>query len=210
MKKVIVLFMAFMLLVPSFTFASSEVKNVSSNQEKGYPTAKEIVKMNKALDKMVVKANQKLKNGENQFVLKEKIGDETIELGFKSKNITPISSNYTKTLNTSTLASAPSGSKVYVAYVKNTEGWNFEHVLAGEFSYSGGKVTGATKDVKQSGTFYSESHRTWIDKLDSSVWVVNSHGTFKALKYLAEYNTYISVKLLGSGDYRIERAELGF
>lgn len=57
---------------------------------------------------------------------------------------------------------------------------------------------------------YSESHSTWIDVLDPSVWVVQSHGKFKALKYLAEYNTYLTVKLLGSGDYRIERAAIGF
>ncbi|CDQ18561.1 hypothetical protein SAMN05192559_101827 [Halobacillus karajensis] len=94
--------------------------------------------------------------------------------------------------------------------MKKHEAFNFEHRLAGEFIYSGGKINGATKNVDMSGAMYSESHKTWIDKLDSSVWDVHSNGTFKALKYFAEYNTYISVRLLGSWDYRITRSSIGY
>ncbi|WP_183030248.1 hypothetical protein [Clostridium sp. 1xD42-85] len=55
---------------------------------------------------------------------------------------------------------------------------------------------------------YSESDKTWIDKLDPSVWEVRSHGKFKALKYLDEYNTYLTVQLLGSGNFRVTRASI--
>ncbi|MFX8004441.1 hypothetical protein ABTK66_18870, partial [Acinetobacter baumannii] len=83
------------------------------------------------------------------------------------------------------------------------------HKLYGQFTYSGGKLKGATKNVELSGWAYEKSHDTPpIDKLDPSVWEVKSTGTFKALKYLKEYKTYLVVRLLGSGDYRITKAKV--
>ena len=192
------------MLIPSFALADS---NLPVDQEKGYPTVEEIKQMNEALDKMVIEANKKLEAGETEIFLEEEIGetDETVSLSFKSENVFP--SDQKTGIQ---LLAAPSGKKIYYASVKNTAGFNFSHQLAGEFSYGGGKIKGATKDVDLTGAMYSESHNTWIDILDPSVWVVQSHGKFKALKYLAEYNTYLTVKLLGSGDYRIERASIDF
>lgn len=214
MKKVVSLLVASILLLPNFTSANSEVKNVSLDDETTeYPTVEEIEKMNEALDKIVVEANKKLENGETEFVIEEKIGDETIELGFESRDVIPTFGSNAKTSLTSVqtyTAAAASGRKLYRANVKNTAGWDFEHIVAGEFTYGSGKIKGATMDVKQTGTMYSESHKTWIDKLDPSVWAVQSHGTFKALKYTVEYNTYLTVKILGSGSYRVERASITF
>lgn len=201
MKKIALLFMVLMLFIPSI--ASAETSK-SPNEEKGkYPTKKEIDAVNESLDKMIIEANEKLENGETEIHLEEKIGEESIELGFE---VTEENQNG----GVSTFAAKPSGKKNYFAYVKNTAGWNFEHRLGGSFTYSKGKVDGATKDVNMSGAMYSESHNTWIDVLDPSVWEVHSNGTFKALKYLMEYNSYLVVNLLGSGDYRITRAHINY
>lgn len=204
MKKILILFLMCFMLLPSFASASL---NSSVDQEKGYPTAEGIVLMNEALDKMIVEANKKLEAGETEIFLEEKIGEtnETVSLVFKSIDV----SSNKETTGIKLLAALPSGKKIYYASVSNTEGFNFQHQLAGEFTYSGGKVNGATKDANLTGYMYSESHVTWIDVLDPSIWVVQSHGKFKALKYFAEYNTYITVRLQGSGDYRVERAEFG-
>lgn len=200
MKKILILSLICFLLIPSFASAKS---TSSVDQEKKYPTAKEIADINEALDELVVEANKKLETDQTEISLKREIGktNETVSLFFKSENVYDVSSSKSK---------YPSGKKIYKAYVKNTAGFHFQHRLAGEFQFKGGKVTGATKDVNLTGAMYSESHNTWIDKLDPSVWVVQSHGTFRAFKFLFEYNTYLTVKLLGSGDYRIERATIGF
>ena len=47
------------------------------------------------------------------------------------------------------------------------------HKLGGTFTYADGKVAGVTKDIVQTGIFYSKSHQTWIDVLDP----VNSQGS---------------------------------
>ncbi|PLR79247.1 hypothetical protein CU633_00475 [Bacillus sp. V3-13] len=211
MKKIIVLLLAIFMLVPTFASANTNVEE-PQNKKEGLLTAQELEEINAALDKIVVKANENLDNGIEDFVVKEKIGKDTIEFGFESTNVPAILGYKSTNLNTSisTYATAASTRKLYRASVKNTAGWNFEHILAGEFTYSGGKINGATTDVLMTGAMYTESHRTWIDKLDPSVWVVQSHGTFKALKYLVEYNTYLTVRLLGSGHYRVERAQISF
>lgn len=209
MKKT--LFLMCFMLIPSLAFANSDSNVV---QEKNYPTLEEIKQMNIALDKMINEANKKLEVGETEIFLEEKIGEtnETVSLSFKSEDVLSNESmiNRNSLAKTFSVSSTPSGKKRYYAAVENTAGWNFKHQLAGDFTYSGGKINGATKDVNMTGAMYSESHTTWIDQLDSSVWDVRSHGKFKALKYLVEYNTYLTVKLLGSGDYRIERASIGF
>ncbi|MCM3396769.1 hypothetical protein M3638_02810 [Oceanobacillus profundus] len=204
MKKLAILFIVFSLFIPSIAFADT---SKSSSQENGdYPTKEEIELLNESLDKMINEANKKLENGETKIVLEEKLGnsDQTIELGFEVNDINTYNDGV------QLFSSKPSGKKMYHAYVKNTAGWNFEHRLVGEFTYGGGKIKGATKDVNMTGAMYSESHNTWIDKLDPSVWEVRSHGKFKALKYLMEYNSYLTVQLLGSGDYRIARASINF
>ncbi|MGK9487586.1 MULTISPECIES: hypothetical protein [Bacillus] len=209
MKKILILSLMCFLLIPSFASAKS---TSSVDQEKGYPTAKEIAEINEALDELVVEANKKLETGQTEISLKKEIGktNETVSLFFKSENVLSNSLGIQPYDASSSKSKYPSGKKIYKAYVKNTAGFDFQHRLAGEFQFKGGKVTGATTDVNLTGAMYSESHKTWIDKLDPSVWVVQSHGTFKAFKFLFEYNTYLTVKLLGSGDYRIERASIGF
>lgn len=87
-------------------------------------------------------------------------------------------------------------------------GFGFEHNLSGTFTYSSGKIEGVTKKAKLNGWAYSKSHDTYVDDLDPSVKVVHSTGTFDALKFFKQYETHLEVRLLGSGDYRIERAEV--
>lgn len=70
-------------------------------------------------------------------------------------------------------------------------------------------MSGATKNVEVTGWAYDKSHDTPpIDKLDASVWEVKSTGTFKALKVLKEWKTYLVIRLNGSGDYRITKAKI--
>ncbi|CDQ18560.1 hypothetical protein SAMN05192559_101828 [Halobacillus karajensis] len=88
MKKFMVLFVAMMLSIPSFASANTDAKKDESAQ---LPTEKQVEKMNKALDKMGEKANEKLEKGEENFVLKEKYAKgkkEVVEFGFESQNTT--------------------------------------------------------------------------------------------------------------------------
>ncbi|WP_421663712.1 hypothetical protein [Lysinibacillus telephonicus] len=206
MKKIMVLFTACMLLVPSL--AKAEAKDESSNQGEGFSIPEEIVEMNEALDELVDQANQKLEDGETNFVIEEEVNGEIIRFGFVAEETTPISSDSNTSNNFTTYATEQT--KTFYAYVENTAGFNFKHVLGGTFKYSGGKIISATTDVRLTGAFYSESAKTWVDEFDPSIWIAYSHGTFKALKYGLEYNTYLTVNMLGSGDYRITRAEISF
>ncbi|WP_339261886.1 hypothetical protein [Lysinibacillus sp. FSL K6-3209] len=217
MKKISILFIVMLLTLlsnASFTLAKAEIsKEVEDLGIEEFPTVHEIDKANEALDELVVQANENLANGIESFYLRKSVENGFIELTFTSYEVTPFLTNPYNAANTKFLASTTAAAsavkkKVYSAYVKNTIGWNFQHVLAGEFTYSNGKIMGATKDARLTGLVYSESHNTWIDVLDPSVWYVHSHGNFKAFKYLVEYNTYLSVQLLGSGNYRITRAEI--
>ena len=186
MKKT--LFLMCFMLIPSFAFANSTSEVV---QEKNYPTLEEIEQMNEALDKMINEANKKLEVGETEFFLEEKIGEtnETISLSFNSEDV--LSNKSMTSLNL--LATASKGTKNYSAVVENTAGFNFKHQLTGTFSYSGGKITAATKYADLTGGMYSRSHSTLIDELDSSVWVVKSVGTFKSLGLnIIKYNTQLS------------------
>ncbi|KZE47090.1 hypothetical protein AV540_20000 [Brevibacillus parabrevis] len=200
MKKTLVLFLMFcMFLIPSAAFANSSTDQEPTVKE---PTAEEIAQLNEALDKLIIEANKKLEAGETDLYLEENVGetDGSVSLSF--------SLNDTKQkAGLQALAVKPKAYRATVGY--SGIGFDFQHELGGTFTYEDGKIKGATKDVALTGLFYSESHNTWIDYLDPSVWVVNSEGLFKALKYGVEYKTSLVVGLYGSGDYRILQANVG-
>ncbi|MFG0238756.1 hypothetical protein [Brevibacillus porteri] len=209
MKKTLVLFLMFcMFLIPSVAFANSSTDQEPTVKE---PTAEEIAQLNETLDKLIIEANKKLEAGETDLFLEEKVGetDGSVSLSFSLNNTNVVSNKQESSLRAS-FANLPSGAKNYYAKVEYTDiGFDFKHELGGGFTYADGKIKGASKDVSLTGLFYSEDHETWIDYLDPSVWIVNSKGKFKALKYGVEYNTSLVVGLYGSGDYKILKAWVG-
>lgn len=204
MKKTLVLFLMFcMLLIPSAAFANSSTDQPTVKE----PTAEELAQLNEALEKLIIEANKKLEEGETELLLDAPVGetDGKVSLSFSLNDANVVSNKQEESLQAAAVQT-----KVYYAQVGyEGVGFDFNHQLGGEFTYEGGKIKGATKDVVLTGLFYSESHNTYIDVLDPSVWRVNSEGTFKALKYGVEYKTSLVVDLLGSGDYRIRQAWVG-
>ncbi len=108
-----------------------------------------------------------------------------------------------------TLFAAQQG-KYFRAEVKNTAGFNFNHILTGNFLWGSGKVGNYSYDAILNGPFYGKTDSTKATRLDPSVVEVSSVGKFKALKYSpVEYTTHIRVGLYGSGTYRLMRASIG-
>lgn len=186
------------------TFYSQGVKEASAaTQESQYLTDYQVKEINQTLEELRIEANNKLANHEEDFTLSKKVSstNKPIILSFKS-------SPTENTTKNKTIAPLASREKSYQAYIENTAGLNFSHKLYGSFVYENGQITGHSKQVSQTGWAYSKTHSTWSDILDKSVIDVHSIGSFSALQYFKEYKTELTVKLLGSGDYRITRAKI--
>lgn len=200
MKKVVSFaLLSFLVIIGMVIGGGSTVLADEANQPKPL-TPEQLEEMNEALDKLKNQANEKLDNGEENFSVSTNVSFQeepiVMEFGF-DEPVAPFGS---------TLASQK---KSFSHTVKNTAGFNFSHRVFGSFVYSSGKVTGYTADSDLSGPLYGKTHSTFGDRLDPSVVVIRSTGTFKALKYFpVEYKTRIDIGLYGSGNYRVLTASI--
>lgn len=164
-------------------------------EETGYLSDSEVLEFNKTLDKIKDQANEKLSKDEVNFTISE----DTSVSG------TPISFTFNADDSTDQPSLSAVREKRYSAIVNNTTGFDFSHRLYGSFTHEKGKVKGYTKSTELKGWAYNKTHVTFADRLDPSVVEVDSVGTFVALKWFKEYKTHITIRLLGSGDYRVTR-----
>lgn len=216
MKKVIPVAVALAVVSPLFTansaYAETELTSHVSSYEKDQA-------IEKAMDKLLDEVNTKLNNGEESIVVQEYVEEigENITLEFETKDLDSSEQLFNSSISKSslssktqysTLAALPSGRKSYKASVN---GVSFTHTLLGEFVYSGGKVTSATKEVRTSGLTYSHDSTSKITKLDPSVWSVKSTSKHKWLGSVGNYTgfgytSHITVELYGSGNSKIVRS----
>jgi|SRR5699024_786793 len=204
MKKVlfgVLLSVVFVIGLFGSNTSASAAEEVDSS---GKLTSEQLEEMNEALENLKNKANKKLEDGEENFVVSTNVSfqDEPLEMEFEAdevENNQALSSNSTSAVQ----------EKNFSHTVKNTAGFNFSHRVFGSFTYESGDVNNYSADSDLTGALYSKSHNTKVDRLDSSVAKVRSSGTFKALKYAPiEYKTRIDIGLYGSGDYRVLKASL--
>jgi len=200
MRKIsflLILFLSFLLFNDQAS-ANEHEKNV-------YPTKTEIEALNQELQVLVEQANEKLAKGEENI----EVSSNNLKLVFNQKELsTPTQKNL------SAKASAV-GSKSYQAYVANTAGFNFTHAVSGVFSWNGDKLTAVSKKADLTGPMYDKSHNTYTEGLDgrigstAKIGRVTSQGTFKALKYFAQYYTTLVVDVYApTKSYRIIEASI--
>lgn len=160
---------------------------------------------NDALDEVIEKVNNQIEQGENDIYESKYVPeiDDSVEVEFSTEEDSS-QSNSVK----ATKAAKPSGIKKYSGKV---HGGSFTHTLLGDFTYGGGKVKSASKEVRASGLAFSHTRPSKISKLDSSVWQVSSTSKHKWLGVVggvtgSGYTSYITVNLYGSGNAKLDRA----
>ena len=216
MKKVIPVALALAVVSPLLTANSVYAEMNSTDEVSAYEKDQAI---EKAMEKLLDEVNADLNSGQNSVVAQEYVEEigEVITLEFETQDLDYNKQLLNRSLNKtslspktqySTLVALPSGRKSYKASVN---GSTWTHTLRGEFVYSGGKVTSATKEVWTSGFTYSHDSSSKITKLDPSVWSVQSTSKHKWLGAVGNYTgfgytSHITVELYGSGNSRIVRS----
>ncbi|OAK19321.1 hypothetical protein [Bacillus wiedmannii] len=200
MKKVsflLILFLSFLVF--------NDQASANEHENNVYPTQSEIEVLNNELQVLVEQANEKLAKGEENI----EVSSNNLKLVFNQKELfTPVQSSL------SAKASAV-GSKSYQAYVANTAGFNFTHAVSGVFSWNGSNLTAVSKKADLTGPMYDKSHNTYTEGLDGTIGRdakiarITSQGTFKALKYFANYYTTLVVDVYApTKSYRIIEAKI--
>lgn len=190
-------------IVAIFSLLSFEpfnlIASAAEKEEVQVLTSEQIKEMNTVLEELRNQVNDRLEQGETNITVYGNLSfqDEPLSLSFQVEE--PQISLF-----------AAQQRKNFRAEVKNTAGFNFNHVLTGTFLWGSGKVGKYSYEVILNGALYGKTHSTKATRLDPSVVQISSVGKFKALKYApVEYTTNIIVELYGSGTYRLTRASLG-
>lgn len=159
--------------------------------------------LNKELEVLVEKANEKLANGEENI----EVSSGDLKLGFNS---VPDIQRYSVSP-----AASKIGSKSYQAFITNTKGFNFSHAVSGVFSWNGKKLSAVSARESLSGKLYSKSANTTKEGLDGTIGRtakvarVTSKGVFTYLKYAFSYHTTIIVDVYApTKSYRIVKAQI--
>lgn len=216
MKKILK-YLSIFALAFVFTFSTflstSSAKSPESSE--GYLTPEQVVELNLVLEELKNEANKKLENGSENFTVSSDVSfsDTPVSFTFDSQNENSDvellnSESQDNTASSLAINALASQEKSYTATVSNTAGFNFSHRLYGSFVYGNGKVSSYTKYAELVGAMYYKSHDTTGVVLDPSVIEVHSDATFEAFRYFTEYKTLITIRLLGSGDYRVTELKI--
>lgn len=188
-----------MILILSFNSVSVSAESNLSEQQKQDLT-------NQALDNVIEEVNKQIKQGKtdiNEFKYIPEI-DDYVGIEFSIEEIGDTSQKSVIEL----AAKKPSGVKSYSGKVN---GGTFTHTLLGEFTYGGGKVKSASREVRASGIAFSHTRSSKLTKLDPSVWQVSSTSKHRWLGTIGKvtgtgYTSYITINLYGSGNAVLKRA----
>ena len=198
MKKVSLFSLVLLLCISFVTGVSAE--------SQGNLSVKELAEVNKVLEELRVEVNEKLANGETEFIVKDTIFDTNGEV---SLNIKQLIGNKNKTRNNS----EPIRSEDFsVTLEYDGIGFDFSHTLYGTWSYDSSTYTiiSSSANSSLSGPFYKKSHDTWTVKGTDAVHNVYSNGYFDPLyNPVVQYVTDFHVRVNATGTWTIERAEIG-
>lgn len=193
--------LAFVLIVSSFSVSAGAA---TKKESQDYLTPEQVEEMNATLQVLKNEANEKLAAGEENFSVSRDVtySDEPLTFTFGSQD-QPVSG-----FSTASIGALATAEKSYSATVSNTNGFNFSHRLYGSFVWGNGQVYSYTKYSALVGAAYYKSHSTYGSRLDSSIVDVHSNGTFEAFRYFTEYKSAITIRLTGSGTYRVTELRL--
>lgn len=189
--------LAFVLVISSFAVSASAATKKDSEK---YLTPEQVEEMNTTLQTLKDEANEKLATGEENFTVSQDVtySDEPLSFTFDSAK-----QNNSNALSTNSIGALATYEKTYSATVSNTAGFNFSHRLYGSFIWGNGQVYSYTKYSQLEGASYYKTHSTSGTRLDPSIVDVHSNGNFEAFRYFTEYKTAITIRLTGSGTYRV-------
>lgn len=189
--------------------SQKQQKNLDKKQHKNWDQKQQNA-VDLALDEVIINVNKQIEEGKSDIIEYRYVPEvnDFVGIEFSAENVSQVNGLKSSTETATVMATATSGIKSYRAEVN---GVSFTHTLLGDFTYSGGKVTAASKDVLASGFLFSHTKSSTITKLDPSVWQVSSTVKHKYLGVIGGltgtgYTSYIVINLYGSGDARLMRA----
>ncbi|MGE7841178.1 hypothetical protein ACQKNX_10325 [Lysinibacillus sp. NPDC093712] len=202
--KLGVAFIASFLLLFAFSLINSENAKAQSVENALDQNQQDAV--NLALDEIIEEVNKQIEEGKNDIVEYRYVPEvnDFVSIKFSTENVSDDEDLETNKLTRATSSGIQS-------YKADVNGVSFTHTLLGDFTYAGGKVTQASKDVLASGFLFSHDKSSKITKLDPSVWQVSSTVAHKYLGVVGGitgtgYTSYIVINLYGSGNATLVRA----
>ncbi|QYA34004.1 hypothetical protein KYI07_11295 (plasmid) [Macrococcus psychrotolerans] len=215
MKKNNVVFFTLILIGVAISFLNVSYANAQESEYLTIQSKKNLETLNEnpnILNELVRNVNKDLSNGASSSLESYKFEDGSeVYVGVEEKQKDSSLNQSNQIISFKAINSGSYRTKDYQAYVGyKGPGFDFKHRVSGTFQYNKTKkvVRNVTFDPQLSGTFYSKSEKTYVEKHNAGTHLVNSTGHFTALKVFAQYTTKIKVACIYNGTFNVTEARV--